>query len=193
MTHGNHIRFSLAIWLAVATTLHLPFNPTTVLYATLGALAPDLDHPQSLFGQRVRWFGRFIRTFSQHRGITHSALWFALLITTTVVYRLHADTTEPHWTTPFLVGYATGILGDLITSGGVQLGWPSHRWWRTPRALRWNAGSWQELTFVYLCLAISLYYASAAGQLWSDLADWTHDTHGTLLDTGSKLLALWPE
>lgn len=44
MTHGNHIRFALVAWLALATTLHLPFNLTTALYyaAATGHLWTDL-------------------------------------------------------------------------------------------------------------------------------------------------------
>jgi len=102
--------------------------------ALVGALLPDIDHnnstirvktgtargkgPLGVFG----WIGGILAaTLGGHRAFTHTGLCFALLAWAVL-----------HWTPvgfqayalAFLVGYASHIVADMLTEGGVPLLWP---------------------------------------------------------------------
>ncbi|STI17542.1 putative membrane-bound metal-dependent hydrolase [Escherichia coli] len=50
--------------------------------AILTCLLPDIDHPKSFLGQRLKWISKPIARAFGHRGFTHSLLAvFALLAT----------------------------------------------------------------------------------------------------------------
>ncbi|CDL39947.1 Membrane-bound metal-dependent hydrolase YdjM, induced during SOS response [Citrobacter freundii] len=50
--------------------------------AILTCLLPDIDHPKSLLGQRLKWISKPIARAFGHRGFTHSLLAVFALLTT---------------------------------------------------------------------------------------------------------------
>lgn len=83
--------------------------------AILTCLLPDIDHPKSFLGQRLKWVSKPIARAFGHRGFTHSLLAvFALLAT---FYLKVPDT----WIIPadalqgMVLGYLSHIVADMLT------------------------------------------------------------------------------
>ncbi|UDG79111.1 Inner membrane protein YdjM [Candidatus Ecksteinia adelgidicola] len=94
----------------------------------LTALLPDIDHPQSLLGQRCRWISIPIFYIFGHRKFTHSLL---AIFSGIIFFRLlHFPY---NWFFPsdtlhaILIGYLSHLLADMLTPNGISLFWPC-RW-----------------------------------------------------------------
>lgn len=89
----------------------------------LGAALPDIDHPESTVGRRVKWLSYPIRMVFGHRGITHSLL--AVLGFAWVAFNFNS---------PFIswlgLGYLLHLLGDYLTNSGIPLFYPSSKRYR---------------------------------------------------------------
>lgn len=69
MMAGSHVVVGLAAWTWVAPHLGLPsLDPMALGLATIGALLPDIDHPSS-------WVGRRLRLIRESIIVTGVALW----------------------------------------------------------------------------------------------------------------------
>jgi len=128
MMAGSHVALGVAAWLVAAPHLGLSATaPACLGLALAGALLPDIDHPKSWIGKRLRPLSSVVASAFGHRGVTHSAL--ALVACTWCLLRTGA----PHWiVTPLAVGYLSHLAADLLTSGGLRLAWPLRRTWALP-------------------------------------------------------------
>ncbi len=95
--------------------------------AVLTCLLPDIDHPKSFLGQRLRWISKPIARACGHRGFTHSLLAIFVLL---AVFYLKVP--ENAWLPVdalqgMVLGYLSHILADMLTPAGVPLLWPC-RW-----------------------------------------------------------------
>lgn len=91
--------------------------------ACLGALLPDLDHPQSLLSRKAGPVGAVPGLFLRHRGPTHSLA--AALATWAGASWLCAAQGLPHAAAlAALAGYLSHLALDALTPGGVPLLWP---------------------------------------------------------------------
>lgn len=120
MMAGSHIALGAAAWFAAAPRLGLPaLDPAMLGLAVLGALLPDVDHPKSWVGKRLRPVSNLFATLLGHRGVTHSLLAVAgcgmLLLRQNVPLAI---------TAPLVVGYLSHLAADLLTPGGLRLAWP---------------------------------------------------------------------
>lgn len=83
--------------------------------AILTCLLPDIDHPKSFLGQRLKWISKPIARAFGHRGFTHSLLAvFALLATFYLKvpesWFIPADALQG-----MVLGYLSHILADMLT------------------------------------------------------------------------------
>lgn len=111
--------------------------------AILTCLLPDIDHPKSFLGQRLKWVSKPIARAFGHRGFTHSLLAvFALLAT---FYLKVPDT----WIIPadalqgMVLGYLSHIVADMLTPAGVPYcgraaGVSACLFWRRAKAISWS-------------------------------------------------------
>lgn len=122
MMAGSHIAIGAALWAVTARLSGLePAEPQALAAAALGALLPDIDHPQSWAGRKMRVVSVPLALIVGHRGITHSALAIAacaLLLTLLGTGWLAA---------PVVIGYLSHLLADSLTPSGVPLLWPNKR------------------------------------------------------------------
>lgn len=121
----NHLLFGIGSWMGlelagVSTSLPLPAE---IALVCVGALLPDVDHPDSVVGRKVLWLSWPIRIFFGHRGITHSLL--------AVIFCAWALYSVPSYGFCLAFGYLTHLAGDYLT-GGVPLLWPMRRQYRFP-------------------------------------------------------------
>jgi inner membrane protein len=164
MMAGSHVALGVAAWLVAAPHLGLPAAaPACLGLAILGALLPDIDHPKSWLGQRLRPLSRPIAYALGHRGVTHSAV----AVGACAWGLLRGGV--PRWIVdPIAVGYLSHLAADLLTPGGLRLAWPLRRTWALPLC---KSGS----PFEPLIVALVLFWAGSGTLVPPLLREiWTH-------------------
>lgn len=120
MLAGSHAALGLAAWAWAAPRLGLAaFDPASLALVVAGSLLPDLDHPQSWVGRRVRVVSRPLAAVLGHRGATHSLL---AVLGAALLLRSHGVGRAVSW--PLVVGYLSHLGADLLTPAGLRLAWP---------------------------------------------------------------------
>jgi inner membrane protein len=141
MMAGSHVAVGVAAWVWAAPHLSFPtLDPIALALVIGGALLPDIDHPRSWVGRRIRVISHPLAALVGHRGFTHSVLAVAgggLLLRWRGLGRAIVD--------PLVLGYLSHLAADLMTSGGLRLAWPSRRRFRIPLC---KTGSPGELVIV---------------------------------------------
>ncbi|MCR3755498.1 MAG: putative inner membrane protein regulated by LexA [Sodalis sp. Psp] len=131
MTAEGHFLFALANTIlakkmALSPTLGQGDWWHVISGGLLTCLLPDIDHPQSLLGQRLKWLSSPIFRIFGHRGFTHSLL--AIITGILLFMCLPMQITIPldacH---AMIIGYLSHIIADMLTPAGVPLLWP-WRW-----------------------------------------------------------------
>jgi inner membrane protein len=87
------------------------------LASTVGALLPDIDHPQAGLRQRLGFLGDILFGWLKHRGVTHTAIAAALV--TAAGWHLH-----PVYGLAVGAGYISHLIGDMTTKAGLTLLYP---------------------------------------------------------------------
>lgn len=119
MNGRTHLIWSLAIGIAIAQYFHIGFGLQliyVIFLSIFGGLAPDLDHPESKLGKKVKVLNYGVK----HRGFLHS-IWAMLLIGLLAykflpTYHLEAIA--------FLTAYFGHLLLDTITPSGISWFYP---------------------------------------------------------------------
>lgn len=158
MTATTHYAFSYLLCAAAG------LENSTALTASLFALLPDIDHPESMIGRLFNPLSKQIQRKYGHRTVTHSV--FGIIIMAVVLLPLLLVPRLLQWGAPFWSGmYAAALLAfsshifiDLFNKSGVRLLAPvsqkEYISFRTPE-LRILVSSWQE----YLLLFIIVFFA----------------------------------
>ncbi|MBT0723230.1 metal-dependent hydrolase [Rosenbergiella sp. S61] len=137
MTAEGHLLFALATAVAAKR-----YDLTPIISAAdwwhlipaclLTSLLPDIDHPRSLLGQRLRWISLPISRIFGHRGFTHSLIAVAIGVFL-LINKLPANLLVPNDVIQGMVlGYLSHILADMLTPAGVPLLWPCRWRFRLP-------------------------------------------------------------
>jgi inner membrane protein len=156
MMAKSHVVVGLATWVAVAPVFHVaPFELLYLGLAVAGSLLPDIDHPKSWVGRRVRPVSTAIASVLGHRGITHSALAVAGLI----AVLLHAGYRRGV-VSALAVGYLSHLAADLLTPQGLRLAWPLRGTWALPLC---RTGSAMEGVIVLALVCLSGWWVFAHG------------------------------
>ena len=113
MMYKTHLVFALFI----GNFLFSYFSESFLFLALVcvGALLPDIDHPESFFGRRIKPLSIFISQVFGHRGFFHS-LFVPLLL-----YGIFSIIFESSFVGVSLgVGYLSHLVGDSFTQKGVN-------------------------------------------------------------------------
>ena len=162
----------------VAPGADFPPLVATLAAVSIGALLPDIDHPQALLAQwkpagRGGPLGlwRFVRplvlpalvvreTFG-HRGAMHSVA--AGVVVCTVVEYVAQLVGVPSFGAALAWGYAAHLLADMLTRRGVPLLWPlTRRRVSFPRPVTVRTGGFGEAIYLAATGAVVALYASGA-------------------------------
>jgi inner membrane protein len=128
MMAGSHVVVGVAAWVWAAPHLGLPsLDIVPLALAIGGSLLPDIDHPQSWVGRRLRVISRPLAATLGHRGFTHS---FLAVIVCALLLRWQGLTRGI--IAPVVVGYLSHLAADFFTSSGLRLAWPLHRRYALP-------------------------------------------------------------
>lgn len=141
MLAGSHVAIGAAAWMVAAPHLGLsPVSPTGLAVAAGSALLPDVDHPKSWVGRRVRPLSTMLAQWLGHRGVTHSL--FAVIACTWLL----ASHGLPHLVCAAVtIGYLSHLAADLLTPAGLRLAWPLGATFSLPVC---RTGSWVEPVIV---------------------------------------------
>lgn len=121
MNYQTHLVGGIACGIGAcyaATSLNLDYSFLYLIGgAALGALMPDIDHPQSFLGNKVTVLSELIYTTVGHRSLTHSLVFAFVLAITLGLFSVSLG-----------IGAAVGILShialDMLTPAGVALLYP---------------------------------------------------------------------
>lgn len=122
MMAASHVAIGAALWAVTARLAGLEAaEPQGLAAAALGSLLPDIDHPQSWAGRKMRVISVPLSLVIGHRGLTHSAL--AIVACAGLLAAMGIG-----WlAAPVVVGYLSHLLADSLTPSGVPLLWPNRR------------------------------------------------------------------
>lgn len=166
MTACGHLIFALssAIFakkIELSSTLAQGVWGHVVIGGILSSLIPDIDHPKSFLGQRLKWLSVPISKIFGHRGITHSLLAITAcyificssLSPQTIIINVPADFIHA-----MIVGYISHIIADMLTPAGVPLLWPYRRRFSIPILGSNKYFLRREQIFCLFMLACALIY-----------------------------------
>ncbi len=142
MMFQTHLAFSFLIGL-LFIKYFVPYNQVLFMVLCLfGSLLPDIDHPQSKIGRRVKVIGMLF----EHRGFFHSGFAVAGLIAAFLFL------SKPNiYALGLIIGYASHIVIDMTTKEGIMLLHPVSKF-RIRGIIRTGA-SLEHLLFGALLLA----------------------------------------
>lgn len=156
---NGHTHFVIGISAGIVLAANLDANtPATlaiIAAAGLGALAPDIDTPNSLISRRLWPLSLLSRPFLKHRGLTHGLLAF-FLVSVGILLAIGLGVPNVLWGFP--AGWATHIIADLCTKDGLRLLWPKRRDFRVlPRRFAVRTGSLGEAIIALVFFVWVLY------------------------------------
>lgn len=122
MMAASHVAVGAALWAVVAKLGGgNPADPQALAAAALGSLLPDIDHPGSWAGRKLKIISVPLSAVVGHRGVTHSAL--AVLGCLAALMGMGLG-----WgAAPIAIGYLSHLMADSLTPSGVPFLWPSRR------------------------------------------------------------------
>lgn len=162
MMGRTHMAVGAAAGSVVAVTMPDAWLPV-VLAAVVGSILPDLDHPHSKAGRRIRPISDLLYWTAGHRGGTHSLAFLVILTALASLVYLPAGL-------GLGVGIASHLAADAISYGsgrrwttggaGVPLLWPFSEAKTGVRIMK-VGGILETLVVLPSCLLLSAMIASA--------------------------------
>lgn len=174
MTGEGHILFALASAIVAKRSDLTPviahadwwhLIPATLLTSLL----PDIDHPSSLLGSRLRWISVPISRVFGHRGFTHS-----LIAIVAGLWLLHVKLPPEYWLPAdviqgMVLGYLSHIVADMLTPAGVPLLWPCRWRFRFPLLQPQKSNQLER----WFCITLVMCAVFLPGQLTRQVVDST--------------------
>lgn len=149
MNGRTHLLTGLAVGVALGASTG--DYATAVIGSAIGALLPDIDHPQSILSGWLPGIGVFRWALGvKHRGITHTALFGVgvMVICEIISKRLGV----PGLSVAVGVGILSHLILDMLTPMGIRMLYPIKINFGLPRPLTWLP--WNALLSVGSILAI---------------------------------------
>lgn len=112
----THLAFALAVASSIEVFHHKNITTLPVAVAGISALLPDIDHPESLLGRKIKPISWLVNKLFGHRTITHS-LDFAVGLCLVVLL----SSNFAYWAWMFALGYLSHLLLDSLTFSGIKL------------------------------------------------------------------------
>lgn len=164
MKVATHVVFAEACWFGTCTLFDVEYGSAAVISAAAFSILPDADYPKSWVGYQLGGISEWLNRKFGHRSFLHSLLALTALVL--ILHVLRGATTGAWWGAA-IVGYASHMLADMMTVGGIRLFWPNRVICVFPGRdeLRVISGSGSERVFLVVALsaALLLYPLSQQG------------------------------
>ncbi len=145
---------------------------TIILFAILGSIIPDIDHPRSFVGGIFRVISVPLERRYGHRTITHSLVgWvgatiifgFLILLITWlfgIVCNLEfgAWYLAPRWIAAFSISYFSHLVLDMFNLRGSQMFWPDTGRDVIPKNPKFRPESGSKIEILIFCVFLALMF-----------------------------------
>ena len=127
MIHTTHVFFAILLTLFLENFLHVPFSlPESILFVSIGALFPDIDHPSSYINRKSWRIFSLSGIAKSHRGWTHSLI--GGFVFTAIVYLISRQYGfNSVYSLLFFFGYLSHLILDSLNPSGVAWFWPKRK------------------------------------------------------------------
>ncbi|ARK30456.1 metal-dependent hydrolase [Halalkalibacter krulwichiae] len=160
MKGTTHILGGIAAAAIAQNQFNLGMENTIIYYSTavIGAIIPDICHPNSMIGRRLPILSKVFSSVFGHRSFTHSLLFFLLVFILTEQFTFeYAQTVQAG----ILVGIGSHIVLDALTARGVKLLYPLKVNIRSPLFVRTGSLIGESLVVVgLLTLMVMTFFVS---------------------------------
>ncbi len=152
MMYKSHVAFGGAILVGLASAGLTQIDIFTVGCAVVFSLLPDIDHPGSKLGRKLKPISLLLDKTVGHRTLTHS------LLATAVVSALAYLFLPAYIALVISASYASHLVADIVTKQRIMLFWPSRQW----VSLGWckSGGMFDHLVFLPACITVALIPAT---------------------------------
>lgn len=119
MRWNSHLIFGLLFGLFWISFFNVSNKWIFLSFVLFASLLPDIDHPQSKIGNKIKPVSWLINNTFGHRGFFHS-IWPVIILYLVIVYFLN-------WQLVGLglcVGFMSHLLSDALTLEGINFGHP---------------------------------------------------------------------
>ena len=116
MLFKTHLVFSLLIGLLTYNYFKLNYIIFILIILFTGIL-PDIDHPKSKLGRKLKILSYPINFIFGHRGLFHSL--FIALSSSFLIWIIFGD-----YYIPFFIGFLSHLIADGITKQGIDFSYP---------------------------------------------------------------------
>ncbi len=162
MTAEGHLTFSVACIVfakkaGLTTALAQGEWWQIVPAALLTSLLPDIDHPSSLLGRRIKIISLPIAKIFGHRGFTHSFLAVVLCVIALNITLPQTAVIPTDILHAMIIGYLSHLLADALTPAGVPFFWPYKKRFSIP-LLRPQKQNHIERFFCLTLVMCALYW-----------------------------------
>ena len=148
MMFRTHIAVGFLIGLFLLQILN-PFNQILFIFLMLlGAALPDIDHPESKIGSKIKVVGFLF----EHRGFFHSL--FAVLLLYLLLLHYIDSASVGVYIFAITAGYLSHVVTDSITKEGIMPFHPISKF-RVSGFIK--TGRITEYVFLVIILAVSLW------------------------------------
>lgn len=172
-THGVFGIFLTLIILALFG-VQLSLHWTIILFAVIGSIIPDIDHPRSTVGKMFSFISVPLERRYGHRTITHSLLgWFISTIIFSVFvlfvililefvsnFGFRISDLVPRWIAAFSISYFSHIFLDMFNPRGSQMFWPEKGRDVIPKNPKFRPESGSKIEFFIFIVLFALMFLS---------------------------------
>ncbi|MEK7376428.1 MAG: metal-dependent hydrolase [Candidatus Margulisiibacteriota bacterium] len=140
---------------------------TIILFAVLGSIIPDIDHPRSVIGKIFYPISSRLERAFGHRTITHSLIgWiiatiiFAVLIIipSLIIGHWKLDILPWRWIASFSISYFSHLILDMFNRRGAQMFWPDPGRDVIPRDPRYRPPSGSKVEIIIFTVMVFLMF-----------------------------------
>src|SRR3989339_743856 len=145
---------------------------TIILFAILGAIIPDIDHPRSIIGKIFSPISAPLERRYGHRTVTHSlAGWavssaiFGLLVLLVIWllgfiwdFGLGVWDLAPRWIAAFSISYFSHLVLDMFNKRGSHMFWPDPGRDVIPRNPKFRTESGSNIEVLIFCIFLALMF-----------------------------------
>ncbi len=153
MLYQTHMLTSVTLAKGVMKVINAPFSIGFYGGVILGSTLPDIDHPSSYIGRRLKPISKLVNKLCGHRGFTHS---IPCTLIVGALSLLPAIVLPLSFSAGLIFGYAAHILGDYFSKSGVPLFAPfSKKKYKAP--ITYRTGKLSEVV-IFVLTGIAFTY-----------------------------------
>jgi membrane-bound metal-dependent hydrolase YbcI (DUF457 family) len=145
---------------------------TIILFAILGAIIPDIDHPRSIIGKLFLPISIPLERRYGHRTITHSLIGWAIssilfavfvlfgvfIFGFVLKYDVGGWVLAPRWIAAFTISYFSHLVLDMLNPRGSQMFWPDSGRDVIPRNPKFRPESGARIEFLIFFIFVALMF-----------------------------------